>query len=110
MTKPICHRFHVPSYPEVEFHHVIPQAWQHNFRPVAVRRILWAPETVPLTPTCHRHVHTIIVELMRAHRDVRVYRTPRSSIGRIATAALFRFELAGGSLDALIAVGLYGEA
>lgn len=74
-----CGRRHSPALrggaAGLDDHHVIPQAWQHAWRPAEfaappgtpedVRLGLWDPETVELAPTCHRNVHIALAGMMR---------------------------------------------
>lgn len=108
-----AYKFHVPSQPSSDSHHVIPRAWQRFWHPTISpatptgTRVatwdLWDPRTVELCPSCHRGVHERIVALM--HGKPR----GRDRLWGIAQLALDRFTAAGGSLDALRAAREWGE-
>lgn len=74
-----AHGFHQPSHMTVEYHHVIPVAWQlHTATPATPpspgpdpdgRGMLWDNRTAWLCPTGHRNVHFYIVRFMHAVAD-----------------------------------------
>lgn len=54
----------VPRY--LEFHHIIPRAWQAFFQPAGAEAgKLWAPQTTPLCRTSHGNVHYWIEQYVR---------------------------------------------
>ncbi|MGH2878962.1 MAG: hypothetical protein ACRDK4_05060 [Solirubrobacteraceae bacterium] len=123
------HKKHSPANLTAELHHVIPVAWQLFWQPAVApspgrdpdgRGMLWDARTVAICPTGHRNVHKWIVELMHACKSEdpmeaaatvkSLYRTARGSQFDWAVQALVRFKEAGGSLQALVNAGEWGEA
>lgn len=124
------HRVHTPKNLTVEWHHILPVAWQLA-TPVATppfpgmdtdgRGMLWDDRGVWICPTGHRSVHFLIVKMMRvilvgAIDDTEAFakltaierRMPEATIAR---NALIRYPAeSGGSLHALAASGEFGEA
>ncbi len=124
-TTPPCslHTSHSPSALTVEQHHVIPQSWQRFWVPpgatVSGSLQLWDARTVPICPTGHRNVHTIIVAAMKYVAALKqevsaltaVVNSARPGLQRdTALLALERFRNAGGMLLDLTAAGEWGEA
>lgn len=113
------HVTHLPKALTLESHHVIPQAWQHFWRPslgdgdLRVLKVpaLWDPRTVELCPTGHRNVHEWIVTLMRGVGGLPLY-APRGARKEreLAQIGLDRFRSAGGNLELLVAARLWGNA
>jgi hypothetical protein len=124
----LLHR-HTPKPLSIEWHHIIPVAWQlfPDFTPVVPpfpgkdpsgRGMLWDARVAPLCPTSHRNVHTLIVESMRevARTNTNVVPPMKSIVDGshhtqeflIATEALQRYLDVGGSLLALTAAGQWG--
>jgi hypothetical protein len=117
-TTAVCtaHTYHRPVNVTIEFHHVIPQAWQRVWTPATPppdavpgrgdSGPLWDARKVPLCPTGHRNVHACIVALMHGTEP------PRQGGYELECAklALSRFVAAGGSLDFLRENKQWGEA
>lgn len=130
---PVCaaHGRHSPHNLTVEFHHVVPVAWQlHTAVPPALqpspgpdtsgRGQLWDDRGVWLCPTGHRNVHAWIVKLMRAAAAAQTNDPQAAYIAvwpkgkapvelPIALDALTRFEPLGAPLGGLLALTLAGE-
>lgn len=131
------HRFHRPAPDQVnEFHHIIPQAWQHFWKPPATifavldrsNPGLFDARTVAICPTGHRRVHYWIVQMMKWIEAMKLdVQDPQRAImygafQRIlgdkrrtkeqacAALTLERWLDAGGNLVALVNAGLRGEA
>lgn len=122
----VLHKRHAPANLTVEFHHVIPVAWQLFFEPPEPwphegrdpdgRGRLWDARTVPVCPTDHRNVHYLIVAMMKAPHG----NDPAEALARItghkgptldmAYEALTRFAEAGGDIVSLAAAGEWGQA
>lgn len=75
------HRYHRPRPLTTEQHHVVPRAWQRIWQPEGEERVLWLPKTVELCPTGHRSLHHILVEIMKAWRDLPDDRTEAARLG-----------------------------
>jgi hypothetical protein len=136
-TRPCeAHGSHRPEAAYREFHHVIPQAWQHLWVPPTAKVVwsLWDRRTVSLCRTGHGNVHVWIVRFMREWEAVertlgaRKHPTVDSVVRTVTEAsrkanenfrnrhemefaalALSRWNQAGGDLRALCGAGLYGE-
>lgn len=121
----VLHKTHNPAHMTIEFHHVIPVAWQQFYQPPEPwpfpgrdpngRGELWDDRTIPLCPTGHRNTHFIIVEFMKsphgndpaeARRNVK----HKGSQYDAAYLALTRFAAAGGDIVALVAARQWGQA
>jgi hypothetical protein len=123
------HKTHRPGNLTVEFHHVIPVAWQLR-TPVAAppfpgpdtenRGMLWDDRGTWCCPTGHRNVHTWIVRMMRflaaagdvedpeyAYKGVKPSGKPPVEL-TVALEALQRFAPYG-DLLALTAAGEWGQ-
>jgi hypothetical protein len=125
-----AHKHHDPVNRTIEFHHVIPVAWQLHTTVSTPpfpgqdpdgRGMLWDNRGVWLCPTGHRNVHYWIVLLM--HRIATsqdedpqaalraVVSRPAPSETPIALEALTRFvEESGGSLINLTSAGQWGQS
>jgi hypothetical protein len=120
-------RVHVPSQPNPDEHHVIPQAWQRFWTPhiaVSATRIvsdsgpdIWDARTVTVCPNHHRLVHQAIVAMMRAGTTEEPAEAFKAAFGsnrttkvrQTAYLALTRWVDAAGSLNALRTAKLWGE-
>jgi hypothetical protein len=96
------HKIHRPLSMTVEYHHIIPQAWQHF---ILGEPKLWDKRTIGLCPTSHRNVHYWIVRLMKGPIPLRPTREVH-----VAQLALERFTLAGYDLQVLRDHKLWGQA
>jgi hypothetical protein len=105
-------RHSTPKPLTVEWHHVVPRAWQRFWTPPGATVVndpaygpMWDPRGVWVCPTHHRNIHFCIVALMHGTK-------PLGSPAERKTAqlALDRFVAAGGSLDGLRAAHEWGEA
>lgn len=124
------HKTHTPTNLTVEFHHIIPVAWQlHTTVPPASqpspgpdldgRGMLWDDRGTWLCPTGHRNVHTWIVRLMHAIASLKAD-DPTAAYAQtkpkhapkelpVALEALTRFEPFG-SLLALTEASQWGQS
>ncbi len=114
------HQQHVPVHNTIEFHHLIPVAWQLFWQPAKPwpaegkdtegRGLLWDDRGAALCPTGHRNVHFYIVKLMRdlaaGTPDAGVPKTPTTAMARLA---IERFTVVGGNPLELTAAGEWGQ-
>jgi hypothetical protein len=122
-----CHVYHWPPPEDVDYHHVVPRAWQVFANPSHYARRtdgIWYPETVRLTPSCHRAVHNRIVAIMKAYAQTRVGAEPmgaqleavldqvsgRGKLWAIAEQAPLIWLREGGSLRDLCGARLWGDS
>jgi len=118
------HRAHAPTPTYAELHHVIPRAWQAFWTPPVAPyagtyagQKLWDARTITICRTGHGNVHHWITALTHAWTAGDTIAAACSklhhSIARtdfiVAVQALERWIAAGGSIDALVAAGLWGE-
>lgn len=71
----VLHKRHSPAHLTLEFHHVVPVAWQLLWQPPKPwpfpgndpdgRGALWDSRGLDICPTGHRNVHAWIVRMMR---------------------------------------------
>jgi hypothetical protein len=109
------HRVHRPKNLTVDFHHVVPRAWQ-NFHLGEDK--LFDPRTVPICPTGHRNVHFWIVQFMKANLEEDPLLAKKAVFGnsrlnseaKTALLALQRWKEAGLSLNSLRSAGQFGRA
>lgn len=104
---------HTPKNLTIEWHHIVPVAWQLFWQPAVApfpgpdpdgRGMLWDTRGVWLCPTHHRNVHANIVALMHGLKAL-------SATEKVTAAqAPARFTAVGGVLSALVAAGEFGEA
>lgn len=118
----------------VEAHHLLPVAWQAVWTPPGAtvkttsRGPVWAPETVQLSPTCHRNSHALLVRLMKwmatppgqaADDDAQRIDAARAALPgplrrwremHVALEAPTRWVNAGGVLSVLLAAHEWGVA
>jgi hypothetical protein len=111
----VVHRVHRPPYRYIEYHHIVPRAWQAFWKPPGKAAVVWDPRTLACCRTSHGNIHDILVTLMHA-RAAGESGTARDLVGRHspaeygwACAAMERWEEWGGDINALLANGLYGE-
>lgn len=118
------HKSHSPETLTIEYHHVIPVAWQVFYQPPEPwpfpgydpRSPLWDARTMPLCPTGHRNVHYLIAAMMKSPHGIDPEETRKAIAGHaghtfdVAYEALTRFTEAGGSIATLAAAREWGQA
>lgn len=127
----VLHKRHAPANLTLEFHHLVPVAWQQLWQPpepwpnggndTEGRGRLFDARGVLCCPTGHRNVHVWIVRLMHTVTSedpkvaVAAVRARYGSKARglefdTALLALQRWKEAGGSLLELVAAKEWGQA
>lgn len=136
---------HTPASTEDQDHHVVPRHWQQvwmpttapfpgTFKEFGVVQALWDARTIKVPPTCHRNVHTRIVQVMRqldatfgrqihliTADDITAAGKAVSKANKLRTTmalqelqwaleAPLRFLAAGGAIADLLRVKTWGEA
>jgi hypothetical protein len=123
------HKIHAPKNLTVEFHHIIPVAWQlsttvahppYPGQDPDGRGVLWDNRTMCLCPTGHRNVHNWIVQMMHAavaadsDDPLVAYKDVKKRLSRelqVAYDALTRYTSeSSSSLLALAAAGEWGQS
>lgn len=120
------HKNHSPSNHTIEFHHLVPVAWQLAWQPSTPppspgpdpdgRGELWDNRGAWLCPTGHRNVHYWIVSMMRKTSEHEHYdwsdttEIPSDATTEMARLALERFTAVGGSLLLLANKGQWGQS
>jgi hypothetical protein len=119
-----AHKAHRPEPTYLEYHHVIPQAWQKLWKPDGKKAVIWDPRTVALCRTGHGNVHYWLVKMMKTFADLSTKDayviTPSVAVllkgekyvrREVNTAhlAMDRWVAAGGSLKALWDNDHFGE-
>ena len=109
------HKLHVPHTLTMEFHHLIPVAWQLFWQPTEEphpgddpngRGHLWDDRGAWLCPTGHRNVHHLIVAAMHDNAHALHGHGHEQDMARLA---LERFADVGGDLEALVHAGKWGQ-
>ena len=104
---------HAPKNLTLEFHHIVPVAWQLFWQPTVApfpgrdpdgRGMLWDNRGVWVCPTHHRNIHADLVALMHE------WSAPSRTELVTAETGMQRFVAVGGSLAALVAAGEWGES
>ena len=114
-SAPECYclrRIHMPRPADYDMHHVIPRAWQRAWTPPEVTpdsEGLWAQQTIPLAPTCHRNVHFRLAAFMHAGVEPG-NRKGRDPYEGIALDGMRAWVAHGGSLQFLRDHRLWGVA